>query len=312
MRRCEFGWGVVLGIVSWFGFSPILYCQSAPAGSDMKSPTGVNLVTKEYPDGTRQVVRWADLGAGDIDKGEAHGGAPKIVPFDANKDGFVPVKDGRGGESVTTPLLSNANQTSFISKPKIVPYQPDELYCRFQLGLTFIQSQRVEEVNGVSSSSNLSFGSGLRGMFELGGDLLEYLALEGNVGASWNSINQGSNAALYQIPAMAGIVAKYPFHLEDGGLFTPYIGLDCGVRALLYESLSFVPNGQNSTYSGSPTYIDPTWQIRTGFLVGLQDDWQLAVGYSFLGSWGSIGTSNNIDLGSLGTSTLEVGFQAKF
>ncbi len=149
-------------------------------------------------------------------------------------------------------------------------------------------------------------------MFELGGDLLEYLALEGNIGASWNSINQGSNAALYQIPAMAGIVAKYPFHLEDGGLFTPYIGLDCGVRALLYESLSFVPNGQNSTYSGSPTYIDPTWQIRTGFLVGLQDNWQLAVGYSFLGSWGSIGTSNNIDLGSLGTSTLEVGFQAQF
>jgi len=312
MRRYKFGWVVVLAIVGWFGLSPILYSQSAPAGSDMNSPPGVNLVTKEYPDGTRQVVRWADIGAGGIDKGEEHGGSPKIVPFDVNKDGFVQAKEGSSSEATSSPLVSTATPTSINSKAKIVPYQPDELYCRFQLGLTFIQSQRVEEVNGVSSSSNLSFGSGLRGMFELGGDLLEYLALEGNIGASWNSINQGSNAALYQIPAMAGIVAKYPFHLEDGGLFTPYIGLDCGVRALLYESLSFVPEGQNSTYSGSPTYIDPTWQIRTGFLVGLQDDWQLAVGYSFLGSWGSIGTNNNIDLGSLGTSTLEVGFQAQF
>jgi len=312
MRRYKFGWVVVIAIVGWFGLSPILYSQSAPAGSDMNSPPGVNLVTKEYPDGTRQVVRWADIGAGGIDKGEEHGGSPKIVPFDVNKDGFVQAKEGSSSEATSSPLVSTATPTSINSKAKIVPYQPDELYCRFQLGLTFIQSQRVEEVNGVSSSSNLSFGSGLRGMFELGGDLLEYLALEGNIGASWNSINQGSNAALYQIPAMAGIVAKYPFHLEDGGLFTPYIGLDCGVRALLYESLSFVPNGQNSTYSGSPTYIDPTWQIRTGFLVGLQDNWQLAVGYSFLGSWGSIGTNNNIDLGSLGTSTLEVGFQAQF
>ena len=111
---------------------------------------------------------------------------------------------------------------------------------------------------------------------------------------------------------MVGLLAKYPFHLEDGGLFTPYLGLDCGVRALLYESLSFVPNGQNTAYSGSPTYIDPTWQIRVGFLVGLQTDWQLAFGYSFMGSWGSIGTSNNIDLGSLGTSTLELGFQTQF
>ena len=198
------------------------------------------------------------------------------------------------------------------SQEKIVPYQPDELYCRFQLGLTFLGDQVVESANGVSSNSDLSFSPGLRGMFELGGDLNEYLAIEGNIGAAWNTVNQGSNAALYQVPAMVGLLAKYPVHLQNEVLFIPYFGVDGGVRALLYESLSFVPNGQTSTYSGSPTYIDPTWQIRVGFLVGLQADWQLAFGYSYMGSWGTLGTSSNIDLGSLGTSTLELGFQTQF
>ena len=312
MRRYKFGWVVVIAIVGWFGLSPILYSQSAPAGSDMNSPPGVNLVTKEYPDGTRQVVRWADIGAGGIDKGEEHGGSPKIVPFDVNKDGFVQAKEGSSGEATSSPLVSTATPTSINSKAKIVPYQPDELYCRFQLGLTFLGDQVVESANGVSSNSDLSFSPGLRGMFELGGDLNEYLAIEGNVGAAWNTVNQGSNAALYQIPAMVGLLAKYPVHLKNGALIIPYFGVDGGVRALLYESLSFVPNGQTSTYSGSPTYIDPTWQIRVGFLVGLQADWQLAFGYSYMGSWGTLGTSNNIDLGYLGTSTIEVGFQAQF
>lgn len=312
MRGGEILWPMALGLLGLLGITAPLYAQSGAPSGDLNSSTGVNLVTKEYPDGTRQVVRWVDLGAAGMDRGEEHGGAPKIVPFDAAKDGFVTAPSGSSSGNSATSMASAPKRGTPPSQEKIVPYQPDKLYCRFQLGLTFIRNQKVEEVNGISTSSDLSFGPGLRGMFELGGDLNEYLALEGNIGAAWNSINQGSNSALYQVPAMVGLLAKYPFHLEDGGLFTPYLGLDCGVRALLYESLSFVPNGQTSTYTGSPTYIDPTWQIRVGFLVGLQADWQLAFGYSFMGSWGSIGTSNNIDLGSLGTSTLELGFQAQF
>lgn len=315
MRKCEFGWGVVLGIMFWFGFSPTLHCQSAPAGNNMKSSPGLNLVAKEYPDGTRQVVRWSDLGAGEIDRGETHGGPPKIVPFDAQRDGFVPIgqTNGTTGHVGLAPASDMSSSSQPLMRPKkLEPYEPDLLYARFQVGATFLNDQSVQQVDGVSTTTNLTFDPGLRGMFEVGGNLMEYLALEGNIGASWNSCNQGTSAALYQIPAMIGLLGQYPIEVDEGPRLTPYFGIDGGVSALLYESLSFVPQGQTTTYSGSPNYINPVWQIRTGVMVELQDKWQLVAGYSFMGTWGSIGTASNINLGFLGTSTLEIGFQAKF
>ena len=314
MRWRKFGCVVMLGIAGWLALSPTLYSQSSPQGNDMKSPPGVNLVTKEYPDGTRQVVRWADLGAGDIDKGEAHGGAPKIVPFDAKKDGFAPHAQPEPTQnqvqmSTSTPSLGT--QPMMRAKP-VEAYEPDMLYARFQIGVSILNDQSVQQVGGVSTTTNLTFDPGLRGMLEIGGNLMEYLALEGNIGAVWNSCNQGSTAALFQVPAMIGLLGKYPIQVDDGPKLTPYFGIDGGISALLYDSLSFVPQGQTATYTGSPNYLTPVWQIRTGVMVELQEKWQLVAGYSFMGTWGSIGTESNINLGFLGTSTLELGFQAQF
>jgi len=315
VRWRKFGCVVMLGIAGWLALSPTLYSQSSPQGNDMKSPPGVNLVTKEYPDGTRQVVRWTDLGASGIDKGEAHGGAPKIVPFDANKDGFTP-NGQTNATTVQTGLSvsggSNASDQPLMRQKPVEAYQPDLLYARFQIGVSILNDQSVQQVDGVSTTTNLTFDPGLRGMLEVGGNLMEYLALEGNIGASWNSCNQGSNASLFQVPAMIGLLGKYPIEVDGGPRLTPYFGIDGGVTALLYDSLSFVPQGQTATYSGSPNYLNPVWQIRTGVMVELQEKWQLVAGYSFMGTWGSIGTESNINLGFLGTSTLEIGFQAQF
>ena len=294
--------------------SPILFAQNAANPSVAKSTPSVTLVTKEYPDGTRQVVRWADLGAGDIDKGEAHGGAPKIVPFDAKKDGFAPNAQPEPTQTqvqMSTSTTSLGTQPMMRAKP-VESYEPDMLYARFQIGVSILNDQSVQQVDGVSTTTNLTFDPGLRGMLEVGGNLMEYLALEGNIGAVWNSCNQGSNASLFQVPAMIGLLGKYPIEVDGGPRLTPYFGIDGGVTALLYESLSFVPQGQTATYSGSPNYLNPVWQIRTGVMVELQDKWQLVAGYSFMGTWGSIGTESNINLGFLGTSTLEIGFQAQF
>jgi len=314
VKGWHFGWLIAFGIALISMSSPILFAQNAANPSVAKSTPSVTLVTKEYPDGTRQVVRWADLGAGDIDKGEAHGGAPKIVPFDARKDGFVPIGQPEPTQTqgqMSTSTTSLGTQPMMRAKP-IEAYEPDMLYARFQIGVSILNDQSVQQVGGVSTTTNLTFDPGLRGMLEIGGNLMEYLALEGNIGAVWNSCNQGSTAALFQVPAMIGLLGKYPIQVDDGPKLTPYFGIDGGVSALLYESLSFVPQGQTATYTGSPNYLTPVWQIRTGVMVELQEKWQLVAGYSFMGTWGSIGTESNINLGFLGTSTLELGFQAQF
>jgi hypothetical protein len=305
----------VVGAALLVGTTANLTGQTSSSATKPVSPAPVSLVAKEYPDGTRQVVRWSDLGAGEIDRGETHGGPPKIVPFDAQRDGFVPIgqTNGTTGHVGLAPASDMSSSSQPLMRPKkLEPYEPDLLYARFQVGTTFLNDQSVQQVDGVSTTTNLTFDPGLRGMFEVGGNLMEYLALEGNIGASWNSCNQGTSAALYQIPAMIGLLGQYPIEVDGGPRLTPYFGIDGGVTALLYDSLSFVPQGQTTTYSGSPNYINPVWQIRTGVMVELQDKWQLVAGYSFMGTWGSIGTASNINLGFLGTSTLEIGFQAKF
>lgn len=298
----------ILGTVVGLQFQVLAQTSGQASGT----PPKINLVTKEYPDGTRTVVRWADLGGGEIDRGENHGGPPKIVPFDPQRDGLVAIGENRAAQTTQTSGPLAPTQEPVGQRKPTETYEPDKLYARFQVGLTFINDQSIQQVDGLSTTTNLTFDPGIRGMIEVGGDLMEYLALEGNIGASWNSCNQGSSAALYQIPAMIGLLGKYPIQVEDGPELTPYFGIDGGVRAVLYESLSFVPQGQNFTYSGSPTFITPVWQIRTGVLVALQDKWELVAGYSFLGSWGSIGTSSDLNLGFLGTSTLELGFQTQF
>jgi len=286
----------------------------AQASANQNSPTRQpNLVTKEYPDGTRQVIRWVDLGAGEIDRGEKHGGAPKIVPFDPNRDGLVPIGQTSDLAKQSSPGPVASAQQPVANRKPVETYQPDMLYARFQVGLTIPNDQTIIGVYGNSTSTNLTFDPGIRGMIEVGGDLMEYLALEGNFGVAWNSCNQGDTAALYQIPAMIGLVGKYPIQLQDGPKLTPYFGIDGGINALIYDSLNFIPQGQsNDYYYGSPSYLTAAWQIRLGVMVELQEKWSLVAGYSYLGSWGNLGTSSDLNLGFLGTSTLELGFQAKF
>ena len=47
-------------------------------------------VMKIYPDGTKVILRWSEVGKS-VDNGSTHGGAPKIVAYDPAKDGVVPV-----------------------------------------------------------------------------------------------------------------------------------------------------------------------------------------------------------------------------
>ena len=209
MMRNNLSLLAVVGAALLVGTTANLTGQTSSSATKPVSPAPVSLVAKEYPDGTRQVVRWSDLGAGEIDRGETHGGPPKIVPFDAQRDGFVPIgqTNGTTGHVGLAPASDMSSSSQPLMRPKkLEPYEPDLLYARFQVGTTFLNDQSVQQVDGVSTTTNLTFDPGLRGMFEVGGNLMEYLALEGNIGASWNSCNQGTSAALYQIPAMIGLL----------------------------------------------------------------------------------------------------------
>jgi len=54
------------------------------------TPTNDPMVMKIYPDGTKVVVRWSEIGKA-VDNGEKHGVAPRIIAYDPGKDGVVPI-----------------------------------------------------------------------------------------------------------------------------------------------------------------------------------------------------------------------------
>lgn len=200
-------------------------------------------------------------------------------------------------------------------------YEKEEVYGKFQIGPSFVHDQNINSIEGdsgslVSTSSKLTFDPGVRGGFEIGGHLSRYLAIEGNFGCSYNPCNQANSdgGSLIQIPVLIGLLGEYPIVVEDGPRLIPYFGVDGGIDIAIYESVNFVPEGQTSSFSGSFGYFIPAWQVRCGVMVEFPDNWAFIFGYNYLGSWGAIGsqTDNNISLGALGTSTVDIGLRTFF
>ena len=86
-------WVALLGLLSWIGFG-VAHAQNAASDP---------MVMKIYPDGTKVVLRWSEVGK-QVDNGEKFGGAPRIVAYDPAKDGIVPIGEpSQKAESNATP-----------------------------------------------------------------------------------------------------------------------------------------------------------------------------------------------------------------
>ncbi len=114
---------------------------------------------------------------------------------------------------------------------------------------------------------------------------------------------------------MIGLNGEFPIPLEDGPRLVPYLGVDGGGSFMLYKNLEFTPQGQTTEYSDSFGFFTPVWQVRAGIMIEFRDNWAFTAGYSYLGSWGAIGepvSSSNIQLGSIGTSSIDIGLRTFF
>ena len=82
----------------------------------MTTSTNDPMVMKIYPDGTKVVVRWSEIGKA-VDNGEKHGGAPRIIAYDPGKDGIVPIGQpaATGG---TTTAASASLPSAFVVTPE--------------------------------------------------------------------------------------------------------------------------------------------------------------------------------------------------
>ena len=92
-------------------FTAPLVALAEPA---VTTSTNDPMVMKIYPDGTKVVVRWSEIGKA-VDNGEKHGGAPRIIAYDPGKEGIVPIGQDSAckpspstAPSACTPMLSSS------------------------------------------------------------------------------------------------------------------------------------------------------------------------------------------------------------
>ena len=224
---------------------PLMAEQPSVAGSS-NDP----YVMKVYPDGTKVIVRWSEIGKG-VDNGEKHGGAPRIVAYDPNKDGIVPIGTQAAASSGST------GGSSMTAKDSMPPSQENGVngdlsgfYMTPTLGVAVIQDVNLRLNNlvdvadtGFNASGDLSISlnSGIRFDLPFGVNVTDWFSFEFAPGVIWNSFesinakgtisgngltpaNGNSSLTLggnfVQIPIMANFIFKIPTQTK----WTPYIG----------------------------------------------------------------------------------------
>jgi hypothetical protein len=205
------------------------------------------MVIKIYPDGTKVVVRWSEIGKA-VDNGEKHGGAPRIIAYDPGKDGIVPI--GQPAATVSTAPSASApmpSSTSVVTRESsntvnTIPspmsdtddYGPMEGFgFRSNVGVAFQQSQSGRN-NQRSDYQCVTFQPGIRFDIEPFYNVTDWLSVGVESAFIYNQIHSIQidstyfysgdsllgNGALYQVPILANVRFQFP---SDG----PFRGF-CG------------------------------------------------------------------------------------
>jgi opacity protein-like surface antigen len=303
-------------ITVFLAFTAPLVALAEPA---VTTSTNDPMVMKIYPDGTKIVVRWSEIGKA-VDNGEKHGGAPRIVAYDPGKDGIVPIGQD-SASSKPTPLASQSPATSVTSSSFVSTENKEILtelsgfYVGPEIGAAFQQDVKLQNVNyaerilGTSyegtAGGSLTMSAGIRFNFPIGYQPVDWFAIEFAPGIIWNkmsswnlevngsaenssgSISGQLNAPIdveggyFQVP----LVVNFIFKIPTDSPWVPYIGGGIGASYtyMNWTRLSYGGISQDiSNVDGS------CWSLAYQGIAGLDykitDEVSLGLKYIFTGT----------------------------
>ena len=286
------------------------------AEPSVTTSTNDPMVMKIYPDGTKMVVRWSEIGKA-IDNGEKHGGAPRIVAYDPGKDGIVPIGQD-SASSKPTPLASQSPATSVSNSSFVSTENNDSMselsgfYVGPEIGAAFQQDVNLQDVNfdttilGAdvlgSAGGSLTMSAGIRFNVPIGYQPVEWFAIEFAPGIIWNqlssynlalngTIDGGAQQSLtlpidlegsyYQVP----LVVNFIFKIPTDSPWVPYIGGGIGASYtyMNWTRISYAGVSQDlSNVDGS------CWSLAYQGIAGLDykitDEVSLGLKYIFTGT----------------------------
>ena len=225
------------------------------------------MVMKIYPDGTKIVVRWSEIGKA-VDNGEKHGGAPRIIAYDPGKDGIVPIGQPAAtvstapstptpmpaASSVVSPESSNATNTAPSPMSDTDDYGPMEGFgFRSNVGVAFQQSQSGRFGNS-NRYQSVTFQPGIRFDVEPFYNVTDWFSVGVEGAFIYNTIHSIQiedanfysgdaylgNGALYQVPILANVRFQFP---SEG----PFRGFCGGGVGGVWDYSTVSLNDSNST-----------------------------------------------------------------
>ena len=274
-------------LVFWVAFLGLLSCIGygvAHAQTKDSDP----LVMKVYPDGTKVILRWSEVGKG-VDNGEKYGGAPRIVAYDPAKDGIVPIGEtspkagaatntvAQGSGSVVTPEQPAKMDYSKVNPDNFDNYGPKEGFgFRTAVGVAFQQTTSGRSINDLGTGTDyttITFQPGIRFDLEPYYNILDWFSVGVESAFIYNKIHsittngdavyQGSpqfgNGSFYQVPILANVRFQLP---TDGPVRAHWGGGFGGVWD--YINVSTIHDSDGSPYSSTSYQWNYAFQLMAG------------------------------------------------
>ena len=311
-------WVALLGLLSCIGYR---VAHAQPKDSDP-------LVMKVYPDGTKVILRWSEVGKG-VDNGEKFGGAPRIVAYDPAKDGIVPIGEPSAKTETVATNAAVPSSSSVISpeQPARMDYTnadpanyddqfgPREGFVfRTAVGATFQQPLSGRSGNG-ADYYKFVFQPGIRYDLETQYNVTDwfrtgietafvYNQLHSSTKNDTTTYNQSTaigNGGLFQLPVLYSANFRFP----SEGPVQGYVGGGVGAN---WNVLQVSANG---TQPYTSYHWNWAWQVTAGFTYCVVPGLDLDIGYKLLSS----ANPNFADLGQFKPSynhAAEVGLTWRF
>ena len=312
----------------------IILAVLAPIGAfaepAVTTSTNDPMVMKIYPDGTKIVVRWSEIGKA-VDNGEKHGGAPRIIAYDPGKDGIVPIGQPAATGSAPTsapapmPSASSVVTTESSNGGTTIPspmsdtgdYGPMEGFgFRSNVGVAFQQSQSLRVlVDGASVYNSITFQPGIRFDIEPFYNVTDWFSVGVETAFIYNQIHSietdgdtvysgGStfgNGSFYQVPILANVRFQFP---NDG----PFRGFCGGGVGGVWDFLTVSALGEN----GTSYQWNYTFQLATGFIYNVAPGLDLETSFKALCTPNPLGEGADSQTKAAYSYTAEVGLAYRF
>jgi len=282
-------------------FTAPLVALAEPA---VTTSTNDPMVMKIYPDGTKIVVRWSEIGKA-VDNGEKHGGAPRIIAYDPGKDGIVPIGQlaatSTAAQSSSAPVPSASsvvmpespstvgNTTSSMSDTD--DYGPTEGFVlRSAAGVSFQQPLSGRNGNG-RTYNKWVFQPGIRFDLEPGYNVTDWFrvglessfiynqlhSISSNSDVNYNGDSRLGNGGLYQVPVLTNITFTYPTEGPVRGYLGGGIGAAWNVLQASTES-----SNTNRTFAYTSYHWNFVWEVTAGFTYNVAPGLDLDIAYKLL------------------------------